>query len=315
MPRRGAGYTVARLSGDSGSTPTLSIAVFAHNEARRIRSALESVVAGAAGTPISVVVLANGCSDRTADEVRACADRIADLTLVEIAMADKANPWNVYVHDFWSDEEIGTIATHFFMDGDVRVEPEALSLLASAFLAAPTVDAAGAMPISGRDRDAWRQRMVRNSSLAGNLYALRRAFVAEIRERHIRMPIGLFGEDRFVSWLVFQQLGDGPATDGLPRCAFHPSAGFSFDSLSPWRVRDYRTYLRRLWRYARRGVQHEMLLPMLRQRGLAALPVHVEEVYRRGPIPSRLRWIGRGSALRTLAVQWVRRYRRRGSAS
>jgi hypothetical protein len=303
------GYTVERLSGDPTTTPRWSIAVFAHNEAARIRAALASLPAGAGGHPLSVVVLANGCSDSTVDVVRSCAPHVPDLRLVEIDLGDKANAWNTYVHDVWTAEEMSAIEIHFFMDGDVRLEPDALPLLASAFLAAPSIDAVGGMPTTGRDRDAWRERMARNVSLAGNLYSLRRSFLNELRRSRVRMPIGLIGEDRFVSWLVEHRLGAGAAADDQPRCVFHRDAGFAFDSLSPWHPRDYRTYVRRLWRYALRGVQHEMLVALIDWHGLTAVPAHIEDVYRRAPLPSRLRWIGRGSVWRTLAVQWVRRFR------
>jgi hypothetical protein len=162
------------------------------------------------------------------------------------------------------------------------------------------------MPATGRDRDAWRERMTRHGTLAGNLYALRGRFVDEVRTRGIRMPIGLIGEDWLVSWLVEHRLGRGPAADGEPQMVFHVDAEFSFDSLSPWRLRDQRTYLRRKWRYALRAVQMEMLVPLIRRDGAAAMPRTVEELYRTGPLPSRLRWVGRDSPWRTLAVQYAR---------
>ena len=103
------------------------------------------------------------------------------------------------------------------------------------------------MPATGRDRDAWRQRMVENGTLAGNLYALRGRFVETVREREIRMPVGLIGEDFFVSWLVATDAGNLADPGSAPRCVFHPGALFSFRSLTPWRPRDYRIYLRRKW--------------------------------------------------------------------
>lgn len=309
-------FRASRLAG-TGEAASWSIAVFAHNEARRIGAAIKSIVTAAGDHPIEIVVLANGCADRTADRVR---DRAAGLpasvglVLIEIDRADKAHAWNLYVHDIRSLDEARPIAIHFFMDGDVRLEPKALPLLASAFEAAPGAQAVGGMPATGRDRVSWRERMVRHGSLAGNLYALRSSFVDAIRHRVIRMPVGLIGEDQFVSWLVANRLGVGPSPDHEPQCVFHVGAEFSFDSLSPWRLRDYRTYLRRKWRYAQRGVQNEMLFPMILQSGLSAMPAHIDIVYREGPIPSRLRWLGRETPWRTLTVQWVRSLRALSSA-
>jgi glycosyltransferase involved in cell wall biosynthesis len=303
-------FSVTRLSPPAGPRPTWSIAVFARNEARRIRQALESTVIAAAGYPLEIVVLANGCTDGTASEVRSCAATIPDVTLVEIPMADKAHAWNVAMHEWRDTLEYSLLDVQFFMDGDVRLLPDALPRLASAFAAAPTVKAVGGMPATGRNREAWRARMTRYGSIAGNLYALRGSFVREVRSRGLRIPVGLIGEDGFLSWLVENQLGDGPPPARAPQMVFHVEAEFEFDSLSLLKPSDYRTYLRRKWRYALRGAQIEMLIPLLRQRGMGALPAHVDQLYRTGPIPSRLRWIGRDSLWRTLAVQWVRLTRR-----
>lgn len=102
------------------------------------------------------------------------------------------------------------------MDGDVTLTPDTLPLLASALDQVPSAEAAGAMPATGRDRDAWRRRMVENGMLAGNCYALRGSFVKALREREVRMPVGLIGEDFFVSWLVASDLWRGkvPSDEG-----------------------------------------------------------------------------------------------------
>lgn len=284
------------------------MAVFAHNEARRIRSALEGIARAAGNRDVDVFVLANGCTDSTADVVRGCADVLPNLSLVEIDLADKANAWNVYVHEVITAERARDVDVHFFTDGDVTLESNALPLLVSALSEVPSAKAAGAMPATGRDRDAWRQRMVANGNLAGNLYALRGSFVDALRQRQIRLPIGLFGEDRFVSWLVATELGRRGGPDEGPQCVFHAGAAFSFRSLSPMRPRDYRIYLRRKWRYTRRDLQHEMLMPVLIKHGLQAMPHHVEDLYRSGPLPSRLRWVGLDTPLRLLAVLWIRSF-------
>jgi hypothetical protein len=202
------------------------------------------------------------------------------------------------------------IELHVFMDGDVTLEPEALPRLASAFAEVPSARAAGGMPASGRDRQAWRVRMVENGTIAGNLYALRPTFVLELRERRLRMPVGLIGDDLFLSWLLTSELWNGTRPVEGPACVFHAGAEFSFRSLSPLRVGDYRTYARRVWRYTRRALQLEMLIGFLRERGLAAMPADVRTLYLDAPLPSRLRWVGWDTPLRTFAVLWIRSLRR-----
>jgi len=54
-----------------------------------------------------------------------------------------------------------------------------------------------------------------------------------------------------------------------------------------------------------------MLVSVLRARGIAAMPSHVQELYAAGPWPSRLRWVGLDTPLRLLAVLWIRSFRNR----
>jgi glycosyltransferase involved in cell wall biosynthesis len=305
------GVKVTRIASRAGRRPFWSLAVFAHNESGRIGAALQSIVHAAAGMDVEVWVLANGCTDATSDEVRACAALLPDLWLAEIDVADKANAWNVYVHELITPERAGGIETYFFMDGDVRLEPDALGLLAAALNAVPSAKAAGGMPATGRDRDSWRARMVKNGVLAGNLYALRGTFLDRVRQRVIRMPVGLIGEDLFLSWLVATELGQSSGVEDGPQCIFSPEAEFSFRSLSPMRPQDYRTYARRKWRYAVRALQLEMLVNVLRAKGIAAMPSDVHDLYVTGPLPSRLRWVGLDTPLRLLGVLWIRSFRNR----
>jgi hypothetical protein len=309
------GVTLSRISASAAPTrPRWTLAVFAHNESGRIQAALRSIATAAGGQDVTVVVLANGCTDTTREEVRACASLLPDLWLADIALADKANAWNTFVHELIAPEGMGELETCFFMDGDVTLRPDALVLLAAALAGHPGATAAGGMPAGGRDKAAWRERMVRNGTLAGNLYALRGRFVADVRQRAIRMPVGLIGEDLFLSWLVASQLGRPRPEDGA-QCIFCANAEFAFRSLSPFRVSDYRTYLRRKWRYTRRALQLEMLMHVLNRGGIGAMPADVDELYATAPLPSRLRWVGLDSPMRLLAVLHIRSFRRSRAAS
>jgi len=305
------GVKITRIASRTERRPSWSLAVFAHNESGRIGAALQSIVLAAAGTDVEVWVLANGCTDATSDEVRACATVLPHLWLAEIDVADKANAWNVYVHELITPERAREIETYFFMDGDVTLERAALALLASSLDDVPAAQAAGGMPATGRDRDSWRARMVRNGTLAGNLYALRASFVDAVREQQVHLPMGLVFEDSLVSWLVATQFGRTKTVGREPQCVFCANAEFSFRSMSLLQPADYPLYLRRKWRYARGGLQLEMLVNVLRSQGLAAMPAHVHNLYVSGPLPSRLRWVGLDTPLRLLAVLWIRSFRNR----
>jgi hypothetical protein len=307
----GPGVKVSRLSARTDARPSWSLALFAHNESGRIRPALESIILAAGDHDVEVWVLANGCTDSTTEQVRACATVLPNLWLAEIEVADKANAWNVYVHDLITPDWAGAIETYFFMDGDVTLERDALGLLAAALKLALSAKAAGGMPATGRDRASWRARMVRNGTLAGNLYALRASFVDAVRQKQVRVPMGMVFEDSLVSWLVATQLGRTRTAGSDPQCIFCANAEFSFGSLSLRRPADYRLYLRRKWRYARGGLQLEMLVNVLRVQGLAAMPAHVHDLYVTAPLPSPMRWAGLDTPLRLLAVLWIRAFRKR----
>ena len=291
---------------------TWCIAVFAHNEAPRIAATLRSIEVAAHGMAVQVVVLANGCQDGTAQVVRGLAAASPHLRVVEIALADKANAWNAYVHGIAATSPEAQPAMHVFVDGDVQIAPDALRALAERLAQVPAAHAVGALPTSGRDRHGWSQRMLSQGTLAGGLYALRGSFVACLHQRGIRLPQGLIGEDWLVSLWAGRNLQPiAMDLEGSEYVVFAPEAGFAFRSLSPWRPQDYRTYARRLWRYAQRGVQYEMVWQWLRLRPPESLPPDVQTLYAQAPTPSRLLWTGSvlGSLLRCLAVQKVRRVR------
>lgn len=291
-----------------------SVAVFAHNEARGIAATLRSIIIASEGAPLNVFVLANGCRDGTAAIARECVFAPHRIHVIEIPLGDKANAWNFYVHTISASPTMRTTTMHVFVDGDVQIEPGSLRALAAAFDHAPTINAVGGLPNTGRDRAAWCHRMVANGTLAGGLYALRGDFVGRIRQRGIHIPRGFIGDDWLVSLLAksdLHPLATGAATaNGV---MFAPSAGFSFRSLNPWRPRDYKIYLRRLWRYALRGVQFEMLIGWLLHRPADALPVDAEQLYLLASLPSRLKGVGFTSILRALAVQKVRNVRAQAS--
>ncbi len=280
---------------------TWSIAVFTRTEGPALRNFLASLRAAAGLHPFRVTVLANGCNSADEQAIRLLANEFEHVRVAMLAIGDKANAWNHYVHDLAPHCDGLGQSTHFFTDGDVTLEPNALVALANALRSAPDAVAAGAMPASGRDRDAWRARMAANGILAGGLYALRGSFLQRVRQRGIRMPAGFIGDDWLVSYLAAGNLGK-PSSVAGESIIFPPGAEFRFRSLNPLVPADYPTYVRRLWRYALRGVQFEMLVNLLAIEPLESMPTDILDLYARGLQPSRLKWVGWRSAIRTAAV-------------
>jgi glycosyltransferase involved in cell wall biosynthesis len=107
-------------------SPEISIGILAHNEQPRIRATLQRLFAQDVFTKCSteVVVVANGCTDRTGSlakeiilESQPQWSVRGSATVVEISTAGKSNAWNKFVHEFSSPN--ATVL--FLMDADIEL--------------------------------------------------------------------------------------------------------------------------------------------------------------------------------------------------
>src|SRR5262245_31174185 len=109
--------------------PPPHVAVFAHNEERRIARCLESLTrATREPDAIHVKVLINGSTDKTEQIVRDWATNHANVEPVVIAVGDKANAWNTYAYSGLDFDR-----NHYFLDGDCEVTPNTLDVLEEEF--------------------------------------------------------------------------------------------------------------------------------------------------------------------------------------
>ena len=252
------------------------IAIFAHNEERHIRSAVESVLRSFADQqefePV-LYVLVNGSTDLTATIVRELADRHPEVRLVEIAIGDKSNAWNHYVFHVAPRAD-----GHVFMDGDVRMGagagPEILRVLAQA----PSAMAAVAMPTGGRNSKAYRRVLTAHPAVWGNLYALKEASLQMFRDKGVRLPVGHIGEDGLIGFLVQKDL-DPPGQTVPGRIVAAERATVEYTPMrfyAPWDIRKY--FLRRI-SYSARFYQFQFLGPRIKAGGVGAMPRHIVELY------------------------------------
>lgn len=278
-----------------------SATIFAHNEAATIVSCLDSVLSQEAAHSAQIFVLVNGSQDATESLVKDYSAAHPNVTLVTLAIADKANAWNHYVHMLSPDVPI-----HFFIDGDMSVTPNSFASLYSVLSTSAEARAAGAMPTTGRDRVGWSTRMMVLGRLPGGLYALKGDFVSELRERGVRIPVGLIGEDFFLSCLVKDQLTIRGLIQPSPRLIFAADAGFAFRPLSLVQPQDWFIYARRLVRYQVREYQLMMLLHYLETHSHEEIPPDVVTMYHRSEQLPRYRWRGRITPFDMLAVWQIR---------
>lgn len=289
---------------DIGATAsTWSCAVFAYNEARTITACLDSLEAAAGGLrrPVSIYVLANGCTDDTASIVDRYSLNHGHVKCIRLHMADKAAAWNHYIHHLASEVDM-----HLFIDGDVRACVGSAESLAQRLSDDPKARAVAAQPASGRSRTAWSANMIRFGRVAGCLYALRGEFVSELRTGDFVIPEGLVGEDLFLSAVIKGNLSPGGLFQPDSKLAIEPTAQFEFRSLSYRRPADWALYGRRLVRYRICDYQLMLLLNYLQWHGSDALPENMRELYATTAVKPPFRWHGRRTPLEWLAVAILR---------
>ena len=254
------------------------VMVLAHNEEKHIEACLDSLFKGEPGRALEVFVMANGCTDRTEALTLAYAKRRPEVHLVSIALGDKCNAWNVFIHETVPTQCPGR-SVYFFMDGDARSTPGSLAAMAAALDGDPHAHAASAPPASGRNVAHDRRELLEERGLVANLYALRGSFLPRLISEQVRLPLKLEGDDgligALVKWDLDPKLNDFDHHRIVP-CA---NAGFEFESVSPFSLSGIRGYWKRAVRYGRRRYEFEILGSRLKRDGMAALPVDITQTY------------------------------------
>ena len=97
---------------------TVSVVIPAHDEARVLRTTLAALAAAARTETAHVVVVANGCSDDTAEVARA-----AGAQVVELGQASKAAALR-------AGDEATTVFPRVYLDADILLTPGTLDALA-----------------------------------------------------------------------------------------------------------------------------------------------------------------------------------------
>jgi glycosyltransferase involved in cell wall biosynthesis len=279
--------------------------VLAYNEERHIVACLDSIFSANPGCKFEVFVMANGCTDRTEEIVRRYSRQRPEVHLVPIALGDKCNAWNVFIHETvvarCPDREI-----YFFMDGDARAVPGSFTAMARALQANPQAHAASAVPASGRNVDRDRKEILDDHGLVANLYSLRGGFVDRLRALSVRIPLKLEGDDGLIGALIKWDLA--PECNGFDPQRIVPcaDAAFEFESVSPARPADWKMYWKRTVRYGRRRYEFQLLARVLKAHGIAGLPRDITELYPEAE-SLRLRWEGIYTLTNLIALRRIRK--------
>lgn len=286
----------------AGAWPVM---VLAYNEESHITACLDSIFAADPDRCFQVYVMANGCTDRTEALVLEYAQRRPEVHLVSIAMGDKCNAWNVFVHDTAPSSCPGR-GVYFFMDGDARAIPGSFTAMARALEENPAANAAAAVPNSGRNAARDRDAMIEERVLVANLYSLRGSFVERLKEQGVRIPLKLEGDDGLIGAFVKWDLKPAPNGFDDQRIVTCADAAFEFERISPWRLADWKVYWTRCVRYGRRSYEFKLLGPLLEGEGIGAMPVDITHLYPQSD-GLMLRWQGIYTVTNWVALQRMRR--------
>lgn len=270
----------------------ITIAIFAHNEARHIAACLASLPLDR--PDIRAHLLVNGSSDGTAHIGQAIAARYHGLRVHDLAAPGKARTWNHIVHDLLTDPLPDLIA---FMDGDARIAPGSFDAMAHEFAEHPQLNAVAGLPLNGRRHRHYQAMLREEGGLFGDLYALRGDFVARIRQRGLRLPVDLIGDDGLVCAWAATDLGRD-AQWARARLGHAEAAGFRCEPVSLIRPASWRMQARRLTAYAIRHFQNSIVTDIMQRDGPDGLPEQLASLYpdwlpRFSPRPGLAGWFDR----------------------
>ena len=190
------------------------IGVLAHNEENGIRETLNDILAqdlwAHESFNVSLQIVVNGSSDRTADVAREHLATNTETTQVfEVERPGKANAWNLFVHEYTpADTDILVLA-----DADIRLpQPDALRVMLETLLANPHAVAVVDEPVKdwvyagAGGAKAWISSSASQLAkqgppkLCGQLYA---AWIEALRA--IFLPEPMLVEDGFIKAMLLTQ--------------------------------------------------------------------------------------------------------------
>jgi len=138
-------------------TVKTSILIPAHNEAAYLPACLDAVLASDA-QDIEVIVIANGCTDNTADIARGYEAHVAAkgwrLVVLDLAEGGKLNAWN-------KGEDAASGAVLIYVDADVCVQPDLIAQIAAVLSTDAPRYASGVPHVTLNGKDALTRHFTR----------------------------------------------------------------------------------------------------------------------------------------------------------
>ncbi len=249
-----------------------NVAIFAHNEERRIAGCIKSLPI--ASDAFEFHVLVNGTTDRTADIARQMTNGVDHFHVHDLPVAGKARTWNYFVDAIFDESADACL----FVDGDAEIMPGSLEAMVDALAAARNANGVNAIPITGRKQRAYHASIIADHGLFGALYGLSGDFLRRLKASKVRLPDDLIGDDGLIGALAKTDLGPESDWDDtrIINCA---DAHFRVEEID-WRVpATLRLHYRRMINYSTRRYQNLVISSVMRGAGPGALPATMRETY------------------------------------
>lgn len=251
---------------------TVAVAIFAHQEEKRIATCLGSLPLDRADTLFHVLV--NGTTDATLVRAREAAGGRSNVIVHDIAAGGKSRTWNHLVHDLLNGNEQAIV----FLDGDAEIQSGSIDALVADLAAHPHANAAAGMPVNGRMAQTYRRNLRAEGGLFGDLYALSGRFVGAIRMRSLRLPDDLIGDDGLVAAWAHTDLQKDSGWD-VTRVIACDGAGFACEQVSLTRPSTWTMQYKRLINYSVRFFQNRIVSDIMTRQGPDGLPPRLSSLY------------------------------------
>lgn len=276
--------------------PKIQICVFAYNLEGVIESSLNSIIQNLGIYEAEIVVMANGCKDNTVKKINNFKGNYSFVHCDNIALGDKANAWNVFTHSHYTKDAIA-----IYIDGDLSFSKDAIKNIIEYHLAEPNYNIITSVPWSqGRNSEYYREKIKNNYEVAGGLYLLSPKFMASLKNKTIKFPIGLIGDDSMIAYLAatnLEQNSDQPK-GRIGHCF---DAEFQYEPLKLSSISDIKLYLRRRVRYSIRYMQQSSIVPQLKVNGLQCMPRDARVLPKKSLPP--IRWASSNIIFDIIAIQ------------
>jgi hypothetical protein len=279
---------------------SVAVAIFAHQEERRIGACLASLPLDRPDTTFHVLV--NGTTDATVARARDAAGSRANVIVHDITQGGKSRTWNHMVHGLLTGGEEAVV----FMDGDAQIVAGSIDALVAGLASRPHANAASGMPMNGRMAETYRGTLHSEGGLFGDLYALSGRFLSDIRARGLRLPDDLIGDDGLVASWAHTGLQKDVAWD-IARVVPCGEAGFVCEQVSLVRPQTWRMHYKRLINYSVRFYQNRIVSDIMTREGPVGLPARLAILYplwlpRFRPRPGLTAWFDRKALKRMRAA-------------